>query len=199
VKIETKAAKTIPFLGIHTSKFICCSVQRGPTPPPIGDSKLFLPLMPSLCLRVTYLRKVLAPWLSVSVKRGNPAFHLRQHIFLLLIHSSCYIVSLSLGKLYQISSSFVYNSAKRSLPASHRVRQHLLGGDAFVVEKCPIHLKKISTIFPSPAAMSLTKLSLAGNNLIFPRQGEFWLVTSWLGTGKSLTFFLQCSSLEKVK
>jgi hypothetical protein len=28
-------------------------------------------------------------------------------------------------------------------------------------------------IFPSPALMSLTKLSLAGNNLIIPGQGEF--------------------------
>jgi hypothetical protein len=28
-------------------------------------------------------------------------------------------------------------------------------------------------IFPSPAEMSLTKLSLAGNNLIIPGQGEF--------------------------
>ncbi len=27
--------------------------------------------------------------------------------------------------------------------------------------------------FPSPAGMSLTKLSLAGNNLIIPGQGEF--------------------------
>jgi hypothetical protein len=28
-------------------------------------------------------------------------------------------------------------------------------------------------VFPSPAGMSLTKLSLAGNNLIIPSQGEF--------------------------
>jgi hypothetical protein len=32
--------------------------------------------------------------------------------------------------------------------------------------------------------MSLTKLSLAGKNLIIPGQGEFGL-----GTGKSITFF----------
>ncbi len=31
-----------------------------------------------------------------------------------------------------------------------------------------IHCKKGSAIFPSPAWMSLTKLSLAGNNLIIP-------------------------------
>jgi hypothetical protein len=31
-----------------------------------------------------------------------------------------------------------------------------------------IHCKKILTIFPSPAGMSLTKLSLAGKNLIIP-------------------------------
>jgi hypothetical protein len=39
-------------------------------------------------------------------------------------------------------------------------------------------------IFPSPAGMSLTKLSKAGNNSIIPGQGEFGL-----GTGKSLTFY----------
>ncbi len=53
-----------------------------------------------------------------------------------------------------------------------------------------VHCKKRLAIFPTPAMMSLTKISLAGNNHIFPSQGEFaWLVTSWLGTGKSLTFF----------
>ncbi len=39
-----------------------------------------------------------------------------------------------------------------------------------------LHCKKKWTIFPSPAGMSLTKLSLAGNNLIFPIQGEFGLL-----------------------
>jgi hypothetical protein len=37
--------------------------------------------------------------------------------------------------------------------------------------------------------LSLTKLFVAENNLIIPGQGEVWLVTSGLGTGKSLTFF----------
>ncbi len=36
-----------------------------------------------------------------------------------------------------------------------------------------LHCKKLLAIFPSPAGMSLTKLSLAGNNLIIPGQGEF--------------------------
>ncbi len=35
-----------------------------------------------------------------------------------------------------------------------------------------IHCKKRLLYFPSPAGMSLTKLSLAGNNLITPGQGE---------------------------
>ncbi len=38
--------------------------------------------------------------------------------------------------------------------------------------------------FPSPAVMSPTKLSLAGNNLIFPGQGELGL-----GTGKMANLF----------
>ncbi len=34
-------------------------------------------------------------------------------------------------------------------------------------------VKKMLTVFLSPVGMSLTKLFLAGNNLIFPGQGEF--------------------------
>ena len=52
-----------------------------------------------------------------------------------------------------------------------------------------LHCTKTLAIFPSPAGMSLTKLSLAGNNKIILAQGEVWLVTSRLGTGISLTFF----------
>ncbi len=37
----------------------------------------------------------------------------------------------------------------------------------------PVHCKKWLSVFPSPAGMSLTKLSLVGNNLIFPGHGEF--------------------------
>ncbi len=36
-----------------------------------------------------------------------------------------------------------------------------------------LHCKKMLPVFPSPGGVSLTKLSLAGNNLIFPGQGEF--------------------------
>ncbi len=37
-----------------------------------------------------------------------------------------------------------------------------------------LHYKKRLTIFLSPDGMSLTKLSLTGNNLIFPGQGRVW-------------------------
>jgi hypothetical protein len=36
-----------------------------------------------------------------------------------------------------------------------------------------IHCKKSLSNFPSPAGVSLIKLSLAGNNLTIPFQGEF--------------------------
>jgi hypothetical protein len=36
-----------------------------------------------------------------------------------------------------------------------------------------VHCKKGFVISPSPAEMSLTKLSLAGSNSIIPAQGEF--------------------------
>jgi hypothetical protein len=35
------------------------------------------------------------------------------------------------------------------------------------------HCKKRLSNFPSPAGMSITKLSLARNNLVIPGQGEF--------------------------
>jgi hypothetical protein len=55
-----------------------------------------------------------------------------------------------------------------------------------------IHRKKSFTSFPSPAGMSLTKLSLGKNNSVMtslfqPR--ESLVVTSRLGTGNSRTFF----------
>jgi hypothetical protein len=34
-------------------------------------------------------------------------------------------------------------------------------------------VKKVNDFFPSQAGVSFTKLSLAGNNLIVPGQGEF--------------------------
>jgi hypothetical protein len=37
----------------------------------------------------------------------------------------------------------------------------------------PLHCKKRLAVFPSPTGMSLTKLSLARNNLIIPAQGGF--------------------------
>jgi hypothetical protein len=59
-----------------------------------------------------------------------------------------------------------------------------------------LHCKKWWSIFPSPAGMSLTKLCPAGkNNNSWP--GRVWLVTSRLGTGKSITF-LQCMALNRL-
>jgi hypothetical protein len=47
----------------------------------------------------------------------------------------------------------------------------------------PYTVKKGYQVSRPLAGISLTKLSLAGNNLII------WLVTSWLETGKSLPFY----------
>ncbi len=52
-----------------------------------------------------------------------------------------------------------------------------------------IHCKKELAIFPSPAGMSLTKLSLGGKKLNYSRPGRVWSVTSQLGTGKRPTLF----------
>ncbi len=58
-----------------------------------------------------------------------------------------------------------------------------------------VHCKKrLLLIFPSPGGVSLTKLLLAGNNKIFPGQGEFG---QWHpGSGReNRETFLQCTSL----
>jgi hypothetical protein len=52
-----------------------------------------------------------------------------------------------------------------------------------------LHCKKRFAIFPSPAGMSLTKLSLGGN---IPTQGEFSDIPA--GDGKIVKTFLQCVS-----
>jgi hypothetical protein len=52
-----------------------------------------------------------------------------------------------------------------------------------------IHCKKELAVFPSPAGMSLIKLFLGGNNLVFSRPERVWSVTSRLGTGKWPTLF----------
>ncbi len=55
-----------------------------------------------------------------------------------------------------------------------------------------VHRKKRFASFPSPAGMSLTKLSLGRNNSVmtslFPPR-ESLVVTSRLGTGNARTFF----------
>ena len=56
-----------------------------------------------------------------------------------------------------------------------------------VIKKCLVHCKIRLVTFPSPVGLSLTKLSLGGNNLNIFAQSDIWI-----GTGMSLTSFLQC-------
>ncbi len=59
-----------------------------------------------------------------------------------------------------------------------------------VLQSSPnVHCKKELAVFPSPAGMSLIKLFLGGDNLVFSRPERVWSVTSRLGTGKWLTLF----------
>jgi hypothetical protein len=41
------------------------------------------------------------------------------------------------------------------------------------LKRCFLHCKKGLAVFPSPVGMSLIKLFLGGNNLVFPAQREF--------------------------
>jgi hypothetical protein len=61
--------------------------------------------------------------------------------------------------------------------------------DLYCLLSKTIHCKKELAVFPSPAGMSLIKLFLGGNNLVFSRPERVWSVTSRLGTGKWLTLF----------
>ncbi len=63
-----------------------------------------------------------------------------------------------------------------------------------------LHCKKRLAIFPSPAGMSLTKLSLGGNNQIIPAQDEFGQWNDILAGGGEMAYpFLQCSIMAHVK
>jgi hypothetical protein len=64
--------------------------------------------------------------------------------------------------------------------------------------KCNLHCKKELAVFPSPAGMSLIKLFLGGNNLVFSRPERVWSVTSRLGTGKWLTLFYSVPPLSSL-
>jgi hypothetical protein len=59
-----------------------------------------------------------------------------------------------------------------------------------------LHRKKRFTSFPSPAGMSLTKLTSGRNNSVmtslFPSQGEFGDIPA--GDGKVANLFLRCTS-----
>ncbi len=71
-------------------------------------------------------------------------------------------------------------SRNRSMPATRCL---------FLKVHAVLHCKKELAIFPSPAGMSLTKLSLGGKKLNYSRPGRVWSVTSRLGTGKRPTLF----------
>jgi hypothetical protein len=60
-------------------------------------------------------------------------------------------------------------------------------------------VKKELAVFPSPAGMSLIKLFLGGNNIVFSRPERVWSVTSRLGTGKWLILFYSVWKLQVKK
>ncbi len=60
------------------------------------------------------------------------------------------------------TGSFLFSSILAKIPVANSVHTKILGRPGNYT------VKKRLAIFPSPAGMSLTKLSKAGNNLIFP-------------------------------
>jgi hypothetical protein len=59
-----------------------------------------------------------------------------------------------------------------------------------------VHCKKKLAVFPSAAGMSLSKLSLAGNNFIIPEARESLVNDIPAGDRKTINLFLQCSRIE---
>jgi hypothetical protein len=59
------------------------------------------------------------------------------------------------------------------------------------------HCKKRLASFPSPGGMSLTKLSVVGNNLIIPNQRESLVSEIPAGDRKLANLFLQCRGSVK--
>jgi hypothetical protein len=59
------------------------------------------------------------------------------------------------------------------LPSAEQYHYLRLGINLLLLWQRRYNVKKRIAVFLSPAGMSLTKLSLAGNNLRIPGQGEF--------------------------
>jgi hypothetical protein len=83
-----------------------------------------------------------------------------------------------------------YNDRRREAIPYHILYTRIMGG-AGGHTHYTYTVKKVSD-FPVPSR-DVTYKALPGRekfNYSWP--GKVWLVISWLGTGKSLTFFLQC-------
>jgi hypothetical protein len=76
------------------------------------------------------------------------------------------------GKLGSGGTSFY---EELQIQPQTRAFLHIIGNFLFYksMKQFLLHCKKRFGVFPSPAGMSLTKLSLDGNNLIIPVQKEF--------------------------
>jgi hypothetical protein len=99
---------------------------------------------------------------------------------------------MSLRKLSMGGNNLIIPAQVTSQPGTGMSLTFFYGvwtGEGLVLAVERLHCKKELAVFPSPAGMSLIKLFLGGNNLVFSRPERVWSVTSRLGTGKWLTLF----------
>jgi hypothetical protein len=80
-----------------------------------------------------------------------------------------YVLSQYRGDLCHEAAHIHPGAAPELMASQHMYIVHASWG------RSTLYCKKRLAVFPSPAEMPLTKLSLAGNYLIIPRQGEFGL------------------------
>jgi hypothetical protein len=59
------------------------------------------------------------------------------------------------------------------MPENYILHKHNVSQNPFFTAYAGLLCKIFLVIFPSPAGMSLTKVTLAGNNFIIPGKGEF--------------------------
>jgi hypothetical protein len=175
--------------------------QRYPTPPfppvlfpscPTSSYPSSVPFLPSFPPIPIHVLPILSPSHFSSQPTLFLPFPLSAHLFTIpLALSSLFPPTIVLLTTY-LSLLFLPSSSQNPFLPKPFLLSHIVlhlsillspltspfRPALFLLKRCShpfpfyLHCKKSLSIFPSPAGMSMTKLSLAGKNLIIPGQGK---------------------------